>query len=198
MILVVGSLLLLVYTHIPFVTSFDAPVVVEGRQRARPVLTNGSQPYICATIRGRIGNALFYYAAMLGLSHTNNMTLVLRDVSVLRHILQRPPKEDEKFEELCQHATRVTETTCQSFEEGLTHLARNDVYVIAAGSCLISWKYFEPIKRDLPELLAFKDSIISEARRIVGDLRRRWNTTLVGMHVRRDDHTGDSTASVYS
>ena len=159
--------------------------------------------YLCAIVRGKVGNALFSYMSALGLARANNVTLVLKDESVLPQILRQPPRTAPDFDRRCSDALYMPQRHCCVFDERLARLPHDDHYLVK--SCLISWRFFTNLShKEQRALLTFRDDVMDRARAIVRDVRLRAsqsqnidddvrvvNVTLVGMHIRRGDQAGE-------
>ena len=145
--------------------------------------------YLCGILRGRVGNAFFNYASIVGIARANNMTLLLKDESVLPEVIENPPRTAPDFDEKCSDALLLPQRRCCVLDERLLRLKHDDRYMLV--SCLISWKYFDNIEDEVKDLLAFRKDVLAQARTIVRDVKdRSGNATLVGMHIRRGDQSG--------
>ncbi|XP_070194922.1 galactoside alpha-(1,2)-fucosyltransferase 1-like [Littorina saxatilis] len=153
--------------------------------------TSKENIYMCGKILGRVGNAFFNYASIVGIARANNMTLYLKDESVLADVLQNPPTATSarEFDEKCSTALFLPQPKCCAFYPQFMQLPKDDHYMVI--TCLISWRYFENIKAEIKSLLQFRTDVQTEAQRIVGKVRSQTkNVTVVGMHIRRGDQSG--------
>ena len=134
--------------------------------------------------RGRLGNQLFVYAALLGISYKRGVIPYLRqndpilkyfDVQFVR---EKDVKNLKAFSEsgCCVYDARV---------ETLSH-ERN----ISLSGYFQSWKYFAGAEKHLKTNIKFRETFLNTAKEF---LQKENNTqsVFVGVHVRRGDKTND-------
>lgn len=151
--------------------------------------SHGDKKLLCHDFTGRLGNLLFQYASVLGLSLTMDRIPVFKTYqdldSLLKYQMGHPSRQAE-MEARCDTATIVAETTCCMFDQNMVNLDpsidyRTDWY-------LQSWKYFHQHEDRIKIAITFAEPILHSAREILKDFRRKFNgSTLIGVHVRRGD-----------
>lgn len=150
---------------------------------------NKSKANLCFSYNARLGNRMFQYAAVLGISREKNMAPVV----------QKGHPELQTFE---LGAELIDDEECLSYRvhRGKRFGAFDDesvsfdstVNTMLTGS-FQSWRYFRHVEQELRRHFTFRRHIFDEARSILSEaLRQRGldnfqEPTLVGIHVRRGD-----------
>ncbi|PVD32090.1 hypothetical protein C0Q70_07518 [Pomacea canaliculata] len=148
---------------------------------------NGSK-VICARAVGRLGNQMFEYASLIGIAlKTNRIPVFLGMSSTLHDVLQNTSiiENSVKYSNQCEE-NFIQEPACCKFFPGFIELDPNKNYRI--GHNIESWRYFFEYEEEIREAMKFKDSIVTQARKVVDSLRQKHNRTLTGIHVRRGDY----------
>ncbi|PVD20579.1 hypothetical protein C0Q70_18735 [Pomacea canaliculata] len=143
---------------------------------------------ICGSFSARLGNQMFQYASLLGIAlKTNRIPVFLKTSSLLYDVLRNTSIIDNsvKYSNQC-HENFIREPVCCKFFPRFFELDPNKNYTI--GKFLQSWRYFFEHEAEIREALKFKDSVVSQARKVVDSLRQKYNRTLTGVHVRRGDY----------
>lgn len=144
---------------------------------------------ICHHFEERLGNCLFQYASLLGVSWALNRTAVFSGKPEMDQVLQTPPMRLDghpDLEKRCSAAKTVFEKSCYKFDSDLLKLDPCVDYRL--GSYLQSWRYFDQFQTRIREALTFNQSVRAEAQGIVDAIRAQYsNSTLIGLHVRRGD-----------
>lgn len=151
---------------------------------------------MCHTFIGRLGNQLFQYVSVIGLAWSMNRTPVFKGGMELDSALKRSIRHATRQNELetrCDKAHTVGESACCKFDERLTRLDDSKDYKV--NQYLQSWKYWKPHESRVLERISFSDAIENKSSTIVRSLRKRDNSTLVGVHVRRGDLISTYSAS---
>ncbi|PVD32101.1 hypothetical protein C0Q70_07529 [Pomacea canaliculata] len=102
---------------------------------------------------------------------------VLQNTSIIENSVKYSKQCEENF---------VEEPACCKFFPGFLELDPKRNYRI--GPYLQSWRYFFEHEAEIREVMKFKDSIVTQARKVVDSLRHKHNRTLTGIHVRRGDY----------
>ncbi|XP_025092757.1 galactoside 2-alpha-L-fucosyltransferase 2-like [Pomacea canaliculata] len=148
---------------------------------------NGSK-VICARDVGRLGNQMFEYASIIGIALKTNRTPVFLGMSSTLHdVLQNTSiiENSVKYSNQCEE-NFVQEPACCKFFPRFIMLDPNKNYRI--GHYIESWRYFFEYEAEIREAMKFKDSIVTQASKVVDSLRQKHNRTLTGIHVRRGDY----------
>ncbi|KAK7485987.1 hypothetical protein BaRGS_00022739 [Batillaria attramentaria] len=150
---------------------------------------------LCVTFVGRLGNQLFQYAAVLGLSLKLNRIPVYSLDSEMAKALQVPPPT--WYHERCNRAAEAREQACCKTETGLLQLDPKKDFALVHDSYLQSWKYFENHEEHIRQAFKFRSDIQAVADRAVKGYRQSYNNnTLVGIHIRRGDYLLEKHTSI--
>ncbi len=149
--------------------------------------------YLTIGIQGRLGNAMFEYASMVGIARRNSMmpcipadvpmlTAAFRITAKVCHDTSTWPAFGERY--ACSYDNR-------------TELLNNAGNVELMGF-FQSWRYFRDIERDLRRELKFHQQILEVAEIYVADVMHKYfpetsrrDVIIVGVHVRRSDMLKD-------
>ena len=147
--------------------------------------------YLKRTFAGRLGNVMFEFATAVCVALKNNLTLVLKEKLELSHFrYEGLIFPDHVFDKLPISPVRSHSAgSCCGFSEEIMRLepvGSNH----RLGGYTQSWKYFEPCKSQVQDAMLFTEDVVAKAQAVVGGLRKRFpRKTLVGVHVRMEDHT---------
>lgn len=144
---------------------------------------------ICHEFFGRLGNEMFQYASVLGLTFTMNRISIFRSAKHLFRILKTPAQDPSRQKELdhnCTYASVINEVACCKFDQKLTKLDPNQNYMVYG--YLMSWKYFIDHETRIKKALTFSEDVVNKSMEIVNRLRENnFQSTLIGVHVRHGD-----------
>ncbi|XP_012943333.1 galactoside alpha-(1,2)-fucosyltransferase 2 [Aplysia californica] len=149
--------------------------------------TNHSQPiFLTVAFEGRLGNQLFEYAAMLGLSRLQGRSPALPSAhSLLQDAFNITNVHIMATSADVRGWKQVTEAHYGVWDQGLARLPRENVTL---KGYLQSWKYFAAAHTELREQLTFREHIAESADELLEEIRQKFpNRSLVGVHVRRGD-----------
>ncbi|ELU14346.1 hypothetical protein CAPTEDRAFT_46127, partial [Capitella teleta] len=141
---------------------------------------------------GRLGNAMFAYASLLGIAKANKMIAVLPEDNILRKyflLSAKPERPEQKFKVWPQ----FIDNRGARFDPRLFNL--NFTMDIELRGFFQSWRYFLNIREQILREFTFHSDIQIEAQELlqnliyqtVDSLTSVEDLTLVGIHIRRGD-----------
>jgi galactoside 2-L-fucosyltransferase 1/2 len=139
--------------------------------------------------RGRLGNEMFEYSAMLGAAMMNNLVpfITIRKGDIIPKVFELGAPtvfEDHK------HFSKVLgESHGCGYENNLEHLdLKGERGKVRVTGYRQSWKYFYKYNETIRRHFTFKAKILKEASDVLNKLKgARKNVTLVAVHIRRGD-----------
>ncbi|XP_005112248.2 galactoside 2-alpha-L-fucosyltransferase 3 [Aplysia californica] len=169
-----------------FLENFDPEGDMPSDSRSLPKSerTYNGRHIVCHKFKGNLGDLLFQYASILGMTrHQNRLFLASGNVAlenVLRETKFRVGKNH------CKSVVHLAERTCCHFDDNVAQIDTMKNYDI--DGYLQSWKYFNDMDSFVRKSLAFKPKLISTAKEIIRDLLQHHkqsssNITLIGVHV---------------
>ncbi|XP_060558864.1 galactoside 2-alpha-L-fucosyltransferase SEC1-like [Ruditapes philippinarum] len=157
---------------------------------------NSGENYVCQTFNGRLGNHLYQYASIYGISKVNNLTIILGRNDDLVRYFEVPTARVFVNRDVCQTFVEKFANHCCVFDETFMNLPKNQNYKL--GVYLQSWKYFQHVFEEVRNELTFKKEIRVKAKHVVNNYRNIYiakykeNVTVVGVHIRRGDIASES------
>ena len=139
----------------------------------------------------RLGNLMFNYAALLGISKHNNMTPVFPGDIILRDVFEAPMRvgyHDENFG--MYHSHREFGGRSCAYDRTTENLPNFNIRLYGYYQ---SWKYFDSVKDELRKHFTFRTEVESRAVRYLDSIipvyKHKLDVVRVGVHVRRGDMT---------
>ncbi|XP_060085025.1 galactoside 2-alpha-L-fucosyltransferase SEC1-like [Ylistrum balloti] len=148
--------------------------------------------YICPYFRGGLGNLMFQYASVYGISRTNNIEIGLYPDDELYNIFELipPTLSDRKvYSKARQYIGSIRDC---AYDVSNVRIPQDSNIVHL--SFLQSWKYFDDVRNDIRQHFTFKKEIRKQAHDLINTtlLRTQFSinskATLVGIHIRRGDY----------
>lgn len=143
---------------------------------------------------GRLGNQMFEYASALGIAHRKKGTVCIADKE-----WEEDSKEDlikvcvgpfKRCNNIKGPITLVPEDAYAKYDPSPFLVSGNvEIETDLDQGFLQSWKYFQPVKKEVLKKFKFKRAIASRAERYI-DKAKAGKTTVIGIHIRRGDHIG--------
>lgn len=156
-----------------------------------PTGLRNTKHYVCLTFNGRLGNHIYQYASIYGISRLNNLTIILGKDDDLVEYFEVSSADIQENRHVCELFVEKYAPHCCVFDDTFMNLSRNQNYKL--GEYLQSWKYFAHAFKEVRKELTFKKHIQQSARYIVGNYRKAYSVrsatrvTVVGVHIRRGD-----------
>ena len=159
---------------------------------------SGVTKYICSADVGRLGNLLFEFASSFGIAYSKGMKAVVLMKSVVNTIFEL--KNNQwlailKDKSVCKGAKVRQETINSAFDAKLVNFTPDASYRII--NYLQSWRYFNSSIPELKKQLVFRANIQRKVEQNVKKIlsafkiKSKSEVTLIGVHIRRGDMTGD-------
>ncbi|XP_041361735.1 galactoside alpha-(1,2)-fucosyltransferase 2-like [Gigantopelta aegis] len=147
--------------------------------------------YLCHEFKGQIGNQLFQYASIYGLTRDRGLRMVLpKDMMLARFLKIEADLTVDTC--VCKYAKYVQEGPCCTVDANITAIGSHTDYYV--NGFLQSWKYFYHYEQEIRNQFQFVDPVLFEADFVLRSalnekfvLHNRKYMTLVGVHVRRGD-----------
>ncbi|XP_046564935.1 galactoside alpha-(1,2)-fucosyltransferase 2-like [Haliotis rubra] len=130
---------------------------------------------------GRLGNAMFQYASLVGVSSFHGYTATLASSHFLRKIFKLSAPASNYS---TAPTDAVRETHPGTFDPGVLVLSHNVSWVLVG--YYQSWKYFTNIPETIRREFTFRDDVIKAMLKEVPVLAN-WTRIKVGVHIRRGD-----------
>ncbi|CAG5128255.1 unnamed protein product [Candidula unifasciata] len=147
-----------------------------------------SPPYVTSDNiwHGRLGNQMFKYASILGISRKQGRTMFIeRGTDLEKTFKINYIYTNESIEKW----SVIREKDPVAFDKRLMKLPRNDTRIYGF---LQSFLYFADVVDEVRTEFTFHDSVANEAATILRDIYIKYNvSTTVGVHVRRGDFLSD-------
>ncbi|XP_005103043.1 galactoside 2-alpha-L-fucosyltransferase 3 [Aplysia californica] len=182
--------------HIDGATNHSAAANRQATNSSKP--TYHSYPvFLSVAFRGRLGNQMFEYAAMLGLARQQGRIPVLQaKTSLLQQAFNinkaRPLNSSIRLDGW-QSFTEAHYGICDR------KLSRLPPLNVTLHGFLQSWKYFATEEEELRQEFTFKKHVSARADKLIKEIQQNFpNRSLVGVHVRRGDFVGQSNAGYIS
>lgn len=147
--------------------------------------------YVCLTFNGRLGNHIYQYASIYGISRLNNLTIILGKDDDIVEYFEVASADIHENRNVCDLFVEKYAPHCCVFDDTFMNLPGNQNYKL--GEYLQSWKYFAHAFNEVRKELTFKKHIQQSARYIVDNYRKSYSirkgtrATVVGVHLRRGD-----------
>ncbi|XP_071092254.1 galactoside alpha-(1,2)-fucosyltransferase 2-like isoform X1 [Haliotis cracherodii] len=141
------------------------------------------QKHITLNFQGRLGNLMFEYASLYGISRKNNLTAVVpRTLSLLNYFNLTA----EMSNNVQAYSTTYVEKRGCAFEPEAMQLGNgNDVRL---DGYFQSWKYFQFVEKELRHIFKWKESTFRQANDVFRNLvQYKQDSIYIGVHVRRGD-----------
>ena len=142
------------------------------------------------TQQRRIGNLLFDYASLQGIAHAHNMTPVMPSFFPALDMFDLKVKVvDDVYQQLGMWK-RFREKYASKYDDRVMDNLPEQPYHIVLNGFYQSWKYFEPIEKELRTHFRFRPYIEREAEQFLHQTSVTGDSgvyTRVGIHVRRGD-----------
>ncbi|XP_067652747.1 galactoside alpha-(1,2)-fucosyltransferase 2-like [Haliotis asinina] len=139
------------------------------------------QNHITVDFLGRLGNLMFEYASLYGISRKNNLIPVVpRTLSLLNSFNISAQKSDQKY------LKRYIEKKGCTFEPEVMQLGNgSDVRLVGYFQ---SWKYFQFVEKEIRQNFRWKENIFKQANDLLRNLvKYEQDAIRIGVHVRRGD-----------
>ena len=139
------------------------------------------QRYVTAAFSGRLGNWMFVYASLLGISMKNKIKFSLQYENPLLSAFKL------QFSHVnLQCSVEMYEQKPCAFDATFDTLPEDNVTI---HGYLQSWKYFADVQTDVRGAFTFQEYIIKRAREILRIHTRKFSTLdqIISIHVRRQD-----------
>ncbi|XP_052818455.1 galactoside 2-alpha-L-fucosyltransferase Sec1-like [Mya arenaria] len=146
--------------------------------------------YLCADTRGRLGNQMFQYASVFGVSRRTNMSMRIKRSDLVAKYFHVSAADVFDFDDSCKQAGLRIESKCCSFDPKMLRFKTNKNWKLS--SYLQSWKYFEHVEEELKMEFRFKKTIAVFAERVFEEAVKGTKYygkggAFVGIHIRRGD-----------
>ncbi|XP_046364516.1 galactoside alpha-(1,2)-fucosyltransferase 1-like [Haliotis rufescens] len=130
---------------------------------------------------GRLGNAMFQYASLVGISSFHGYTATIASSHFLRRIfkLKAPATKNLKTQTKAKR-----EKSPGMYDQSIQHLSHNVNWSLVG--YYQSWKYFGNISETIREEFTFQDEVIKDMLKEAPVLAN-WTRITIGVHVRRGD-----------
>ncbi|XP_070206269.1 galactoside alpha-(1,2)-fucosyltransferase 1-like [Littorina saxatilis] len=135
---------------------------------------------------------------MLGIARATNKIPFITNPERFQGVLRTPPTRPDDYEKLmarCKKADKIEEGDGGMFQRHLISLKPRKDYEVKG--CLQSWMYFDRMRDEIMDIISFTDEIVNNATQVIARLRQLFpGTTLVGVHVRREDIVREKWAEI--
>ena len=145
-----------------------------------------AMPFNCSHLmtlfecRGRTGNQMFQYAALLGIAHRHNYTAVISPMCPLTNVFNLPNVANINTSLMIRLKANKIATYDKKFEKiDIKHNYELD-------GLFQSWRYFSEINETIRSIYKVKDTYLKPAVDFLKHISRRGNPN-VCVHVRRGD-----------
>jgi galactoside 2-L-fucosyltransferase 1/2 len=147
---------------------------------------------------GRLGNQMFQYASALGIAHMKRgIVCIITDPDLIQEDPLRRPQDDlinvceGPFKE-CGEAkypfTIISEKAYAKYDIKRFKVPGNiEIETDMDEGFLQSWRYFEPVKKEVRKKFRFKSDIRKAVNKYMRKIRRP-RVKVIGLHARRGDH----------
>ena len=148
------------------------------------------RPFITVNTKGRLGNKMFEYAALLGIADTNNFVPVLpKQMENLKRVFNVTAQVSDNKLRFIQYAEfHQKKPHNQSFDRDTGNLQRNNTNLTGYFQ---SWKYWIHIETQIRNEFQFQHDIQQEAESYINMIRAKQfgakNNIVIGIHARRGD-----------
>lgn len=152
-------------------------------------------PYMCPVLVGRLGNQLYQYASVFGISNLTGAKVILGQDDELVKYFDVPSAQIRTNRDVCATFVQINEKYCCVFDESLMQLGMS--YNYRLGVYLQSWRYFEHVLQDIRTELSIKKIFKQAAVHVIQTYRETYslkhlsNVVVVGVHIRRGDIATD-------
>jgi galactoside 2-L-fucosyltransferase 1/2 len=154
------------------------------------------KPCICPYWNGGLGNLMFEYASLYGISQLKEMTLVINQNDTIATVFPNIPQVNTKYttSKPCDNASVVSEKQACAF--GMESYSFKRSAVVLHKSYLQSWRYFQLVENDIRKQFVFKPDVQHQARaNIEHQVKQYLNNSenfkdlqIIGVHIRRGDY----------
>lgn len=154
-----------------------------------------NKQYLTVQLSGGLGNMMFQYASMYGLSRANGMIPVLPQFNPLTTIFTGIKAKKAKGSEVGDHWPKYREHRPGMFDQKSFTL--NFHYNISMEGFFQSWRYFEHARMEVKSQFKFTEKVEKQVQLYMASVNNSIRTkaknlapepiTFVGIHVRRGD-----------
>lgn len=159
-----------------------------------PISVNTNESYLCSYFEGGLGNQMFIYASLFGISRDKNMTLLLNSHDELNTIFQLNVTQLRSTKRICRSSIVIQERLPCTYDPEILNFDRRKV--VKLKGFLQSWKYFIKYEDEIRKQFVFERLIRDQAREIINNHINEYKSkndlhnhlTIVGVHIRRGDY----------
>ena len=171
----------------------DVPIYLSENPKYKPRELSKDRHYLCVKQEGGLGNSMFAYASLWGISHKNHMKPTWSAFQLLRNYFHL--NSTEMTEDIPPRSWSLFLEDGASVYDDRTEELNYDLDIVLLGFYQ-SWKYFESQKAAIRQHFSFREEILVLGR---GYLTQAYEesyglaniplkaVTYIGVHIRRGD-----------
>ena len=150
----------------------------------------------------RLGNAMFAFAAVIGIAAQNNMTAIIDSATPLISIFRIVEQTSDQLEnslsvvDYGEHEGRVGtyDNATRQLLRAVNRTHQQVPSIIRLCCYFQSWRYFDEFADRVRQNFRFREAIAAAADAFLASVPKRQDATRVGVHVRRGDMVGGNHA----
>ncbi|XP_071125822.1 galactoside 2-alpha-L-fucosyltransferase SEC1-like isoform X3 [Mytilus edulis] len=158
------------------------------------LLGNVSNRYLCPYFRGGLGNHMFMYSSLYGISKIKHMTLVIDEKDTINTVFKLNVLILNNAKYICEQAVLVNEKRPCAYD--LETFNFDPSKPVKLKGYLQSWKYFKHVEKELRKQFIFKEEVNQKAQEVIEKYTKMFTSNktnseklkIIGVHIRRGDY----------